>query len=82
MNFVVGISLQELEEELMSTDLCVIIYSVILGVLFLSAILRSLLHYITCLRSSQSMHDEMFDSLVGAPMHFFSWNPAGRVLNR
>lgn len=61
---------------------CVIIYSIILIVLFVSAIIRSLLHYVVSISSSQNLHDKMFQSLVDAPMFFFSWNPAGRVLNR
>jgi len=58
------------------------IYSILLVTLFVSAILRSILFYIVSMRASRGMHDSMFDSIVHTPMQFFSWNPAGRILNR
>ncbi|KAF4514172.1 UNVERIFIED_CONTAM: hypothetical protein B566_EDAN019294, partial [Ephemera danica] len=69
-------------DDLLSTKTNIIIYSSIMATLFLAAISRSMLHYIVCIHSSQNIHDKMFDSLVNAPMHFFAWNPAGRILNR
>jgi len=66
----------------MSTETCVTIYSIILATLFVAAISRSMLFYIVSMRASRGMHDRMFQSLVHTPMHFFSWNPAGRILNR
>ncbi|CAB3365433.1 Hypothetical predicted protein [Cloeon dipterum] len=69
-------------ENLLSTDTCVAIYTGILVFLFIVGNLRSITFYIVAMRSSRGIHDKMFKSLVHAPMHFFSWNPAGRILNR
>lgn len=34
------------------------------------------------MRSSQKLHDKMFDGVISAPMRFFDTNPSGRILNR
>ncbi|XP_059490469.1 ATP-binding cassette sub-family C member 4-like [Neocloeon triangulifer] len=69
-------------ESLMSTDTCIQIYSGLLIALFVTAISRSLVFYIVAMKASRGMHDKMFNAIVHTPMHFFSWNPAGRILNR
>lgn len=43
---------------------------------------RSIAFYRSAVRSSQKLHDEMFQGVVGAPMRFFDTNPSGRILNR
>jgi len=72
----------EEDDVFMSTENCIIIYGTILVVLFITVMSRSFLFYILSMRSSLRLHDKMFTSLVRAPMAFFSWNPAGRILNR
>ena len=70
------------DKELISTENCILIYSILVGSLFVTAMCRSFLFYVLSMRSSLRLHDKMFQSLVRAPMHFFSWNPTGRILNR
>lgn len=72
----------EISDDLISTENCILIYSILVGSLFVTALSRSFLFYVLSMRSSLRLHDKMFQSLVRAPMHFFSWNPTGRILNR
>ncbi|XP_065333029.1 ATP-binding cassette sub-family C member 4-like [Cloeon dipterum] len=79
-------SLTEEEEgadaRLMTTDTSILIYGSIIVILFITALSRSFLFYVLSMRSSIRLHEKMFTSLVRAPMYFYSWNPAGRILNR
>lgn len=43
---------------------------------------RSILFYNVCIRSSQQLHDDMFNAVISATMRFFNLNPSGRILNR
>lgn len=36
----------------------------------------------TTSRASKTLHDQMFSSILHAPMRFFDLNPSGRILNR
>ncbi|KAJ8350063.1 hypothetical protein SKAU_G00251930, partial [Synaphobranchus kaupii] len=44
--------------------------------------LRSLLFFNVLVRSAQSLHDRMFQSILCTPIRFFDVNPIGRILNR
>ncbi|XP_066267904.1 ATP-binding cassette sub-family C member 4-like isoform X3 [Branchiostoma lanceolatum] len=52
------------------------------GALVLFSIFRSAWMFILCIKSSQVLHDRMFNSVVRAPILFFDSNPVGRILNR
>ncbi|XP_048515444.1 ATP-binding cassette sub-family C member 4-like isoform X2 [Athalia rosae] len=67
---------------ILSTNAYMYIYTGILVALFILAITRSLIFYKNCMRSSQSLHDRMFRSLIRTSMRFFDTNPSGRILNR
>ncbi|XP_011877742.1 PREDICTED: probable multidrug resistance-associated protein lethal(2)03659 [Vollenhovia emeryi] len=58
------------------------IYTGIVLAIFFFAIIRSLVHYKTCIRCSQRLHDMMFSALIRTGMRFFDTNPSGRILNR
>lgn len=45
-------------------------------------ICRSIGFFNVCVRSSQSLHDRMFSSIMSTTMRFFNINPSGRTLNR
>ncbi|XP_055326115.1 ATP-binding cassette sub-family C member 4-like, partial [Sitodiplosis mosellana] len=45
-------------------------------------IYRSILFFRTTSRASKRLHDQMFYSILHAPMRFFDLNPSGRILNR
>ncbi|KAG5833705.1 hypothetical protein ANANG_G00278690 [Anguilla anguilla] len=44
--------------------------------------LRSLLFFNVLVRSAQSLHNRMFQSILRTPIRFFDVNPIGRILNR
>ncbi|XP_054157408.1 ATP-binding cassette sub-family C member 4-like [Oppia nitens] len=60
----------------------VIIYSAIIVGLFLSAMARSTSFFTMCMRSSVTLHNRIFYSLLRAPIHVFDSSPVGRILNR
>lgn len=59
------------------------IYSLLIGCMFVTVLLRSVLFYITiCMRASVRLHNQIFALLLRAPIAFFDSNPLGRILNR
>ena len=60
----------------------IIIYSILIGVLFVSTIFRSIIFFAICMRASVRLHKKIFFRLLRAPVAFFDTNPAGRILNR
>ncbi|XP_074845315.1 ATP-binding cassette sub-family C member 4 isoform X2 [Carettochelys insculpta] len=48
----------------------------------LFGIMRSLLVFTALVNAGQTLHNNMFQSLLKAPMLFFDRNPIGRILNR
>lgn len=65
-----------------SRHTCIIIYSVIIGLLVVLTLIRSFAFFVICMRSSTKLHDNMFGSISISTMNFFNNNPAGRILNR
>ncbi|XP_075979217.1 putative multidrug resistance-associated protein lethal(2)03659 [Anticarsia gemmatalis] len=43
---------------------------------------KSIVYFWACMRSSISLHNQMFVNIMGATMRFFDTNPSGRILNR
>lgn len=64
------------------TETCVIVYSILIASIFIVAITRSLTFYNICIKASQRLHDNMFASMISTTMRFFNLNPSGRILNR
>ena len=46
------------------------------------AFFRTFLHHVLCLKSSETIHNDMFMKILKAPSRFFDVNPGGRILNR
>lgn len=65
-----------------TTETCLYIYGGIIASIFIITITRSMSFYKLCMRSSQSLHNKMFYSIVNTKMRFFNTNPSGRILNR
>ncbi|XP_016079635.1 PREDICTED: multidrug resistance-associated protein 4 [Miniopterus natalensis] len=58
------------------------IYSGLTAATVVFGIARSLLVFHVLVKSSQSLHNKMFESILKAPVLFFDRNPVGRILNR
>uniref|UniRef100_A0A8W4FEZ1 Multidrug resistance-associated protein 4 n=1 Tax=Sus scrofa TaxID=9823 RepID=A0A8W4FEZ1_PIG len=57
-------------------------YSVLTAGTVLFGISRSLLMFYVLVNSSQTLHKQMIESILRAPVLFFDRNPTGRILNR
>ena len=60
----------------------IVIYSVLIGSMFVSTIVRSITFFVICTRASVRLHNKIFNRLLRVPLAFFDSNPAGRILNR
>nr|XP_020740072.1 multidrug resistance-associated protein 4 isoform X2 [Odocoileus virginianus texanus] len=58
------------------------IYSGLTASTVLFGVARSLLVFFVLVSSSQTLHNQMFESILRAPVLFFDRNPIGRILNR
>ncbi|XP_052827296.1 ATP-binding cassette sub-family C member 4 isoform X1 [Octopus bimaculoides] len=58
------------------------IYSALTLGIFLFSLLKAFMFYWSCIQSSVTLHNSMYDSLMRAKIAFFDENPVGRVLNR
>eukprot|EP00070_Physeter_catodon_P046583 XP_028353477.1 multidrug resistance-associated protein 4 isoform X6 [Physeter catodon] len=58
------------------------IYSGLTVSAVLFGLARSLLVFYVLVSSSQTLHNQMFESILRAPVLFFDRNPVGRILNR
>lgn len=65
-----------------STEICVYIYSGLIASIFIIALTRSMSFYSICVKASKHLHDQMFAAVVSTTMRFFHLNPSGRILNR
>ncbi|XP_022093416.1 multidrug resistance-associated protein 4-like isoform X2 [Acanthaster planci] len=58
------------------------IYAMLCGGSTLLLFVRSFLFFHLFVTASRALHNQMFASIVRAPMQFFDTNPVGRILNR
>ncbi|XP_028320649.1 multidrug resistance-associated protein 4-like isoform X2 [Gouania willdenowi] len=68
------------QEHSMGFYLCV--YSGLTGAAVIFSYCRSLVIFHVLVRSSQTLHDHMFSTVVQTPIRFYDLNPVGRILNR
>ncbi|EFA04298.2 putative multidrug resistance-associated protein lethal(2)03659-like Protein [Tribolium castaneum] len=66
----------------LDTDSSIAIYSVIIILTMVVALVRSFVFFTVCMRASINLHDRMFQSIITASMQFFNTNTSGRILNR
>ena len=54
------------------------IYGAIVGALCVTSMIRTVYFFVLCMKSSVSLHDKMFESIIRAPCRFFDTNPVGK----
>nr|CAD7403867.1 unnamed protein product [Timema cristinae] len=69
-------------EDLFSTETSLHIYTAIIVFLLVITFSRAIIFYAMCMKSSQGLHNSMFNGITKTRMRFFDVNPSGRVLNR
>ncbi|KAM6945546.1 ATP-binding cassette sub-family C member 4 [Aplochiton taeniatus] len=58
------------------------VYAGLTGATVVFGFARSLMLFNVLVKSSQNLHNHMFQSILRTPVHFFDVNPIGRILNR
>ncbi|XP_063224304.1 ATP-binding cassette sub-family C member 4-like [Bacillus rossius redtenbacheri] len=70
------------EDSLMSRELCMYIFSGLTLTAIVFLLYKTFLFFYLCMKSSVTLHNRMFDSIIRLPMRFFNVNPSGQILNR
>ncbi|KAF6207172.1 hypothetical protein GE061_018411 [Apolygus lucorum] len=66
----------------LSRNACIIVFSAITVLTVIVTLVRSFDFFYFCMRASMRLHNNMFESMTRATMHFFNTNNSGRILNR
>lgn len=66
----------------LSQNTCILIFSGLVGGLFIVALFRTITFFFICMNSSVTLHNKLFECLIKAPIYFFDNNPIGVLLNR
>ncbi|BES95625.1 Multidrug resistance-associated protein [Nesidiocoris tenuis] len=65
-----------------SRETCIIVFSLITVLTVIITLIRSFDFFHFCMKASMRLHNNMFQSITRATMHFFNTNNSGRILNR
>ncbi|CAG2108689.1 unnamed protein product, partial [Medioppia subpectinata] len=65
-----------------NTTFYVMIYSALIGGLFITSLVRTTTFFVMCTKASITLHNRIFLSVLRAPSHVFDSQPIGRILNR
>ncbi|CAL8283040.1 unnamed protein product [Gadus morhua 'NCC'] len=57
------------------------IYGGLAAATLIFGLVRAMLFFYVLVKSTETLHKRMFDTILRAPVHFFDVNPIGRVLN-
>ncbi|CAL4094228.1 unnamed protein product, partial [Meganyctiphanes norvegica] len=66
----------------MDTYTNIYVYSGMTAALFVTSLIRTILHFVMCMMSSRNLHNRMFEAVIRAPIKFFDTHPIGQTLNR
>ncbi|XP_050734387.1 ATP-binding cassette sub-family C member 4-like isoform X2 [Eriocheir sinensis] len=66
----------------LDTTTNIYIYSGMTIGLFVLALGRTILFFMVCMKSSQTLHNNMFEAIIRVPIKFFDTHPVGQILNR
>ncbi|XP_031637722.1 multidrug resistance-associated protein 4-like, partial [Contarinia nasturtii] len=67
---------------ILSTEQCIYIQGILLAAMTIFGIARLIGYFTVCVRSSQNIHNFMFNGIISTTMRFFESNPSGRILNK
>jgi len=70
------------EDQTSRRDLYLAIYGALGGAQAISAVVGSLLLYLSTITGAKNLHHKMLDNILRAPMAFFDTTPQGRIINR
>ncbi|KAF2351830.1 ABC transporter type 1 transmembrane domain [Trinorchestia longiramus] len=66
----------------LDTKTNIIVYTSLVGSLFVLSMCRTVLFFVMCMRSSRRLHNKMFAAVIRVPIQYFDTHPIGQVLNR
>ncbi|XP_015377601.1 PREDICTED: probable multidrug resistance-associated protein lethal(2)03659, partial [Diuraphis noxia] len=65
-----------------SRETCFIFFGIITLLMMVAIIIKSIMFVSVCMKSSITLHNNMFSAITRATMYFFNTNSSGRILNR
>ena len=65
-----------------NSDAAIGMYGALVGAFVIVAVIRAFVFFHRVVKSSQTLHDRMFVSVIATSVRFFDTNPVGRILNR
>ncbi|XP_069614144.1 ATP-binding cassette sub-family C member 4 isoform X2 [Ranitomeya imitator] len=77
-----NVTTETAEREKLDLNLYLGVYAGVTAATIVFGFLRSLLVFEVLVSAAQALHNQMFQSLLRAPVLFFDRNPIGRILNR
>ncbi|XP_032362004.1 ATP-binding cassette sub-family C member 4 isoform X1 [Etheostoma spectabile] len=66
----------------LNTDFYLGVFGGLTAAVIFFGFIRNIVLFSVLVKSAQSLHNRMFNSILKTPVHFFDVNPIGRVLNR
>ena len=72
----------KMSEEDQRSSFTLAVFGGLVASAFLLATIRSVLLFMTFLRSSEKLHDIITQAVIKSPVFFFDTNPVGRIMNR
>ncbi|XP_040281246.1 multidrug resistance-associated protein 4 [Bufo bufo] len=82
LNITTGANSSDPQPEKLDLNLYLGVYAGLTVATIVFGFLRSLLMFHVLVSAAQALHNQMFSSLLKAPVLFFDRNPIGRILNR
>ena len=70
------------DDSLYPVEIYIYVYTAIVLSIIIVSIVRFIVFYKMCMRSSECLHNSAFNALIRTDMRFFDTNPSGRILNR
>ena len=61
-----------------AVERCADVFSGLAVAVLLLGLVRAMLFFYVLVKSTESLHKQMFDAILRAPVHFFDVNPIGR----